>query len=383
MPWKRTDVVDQRIEFVARAVGGGVDVSALCREYGISRTTGYRWINRHLETGSFTDLADRSRRPVNSPTRTDAGKQGQVMELRGRYGWGARKLQLLMKQEGVELTVATINRILKRNGLVKPEDSHARATKRFQRERPNELWQMDFKGWYQYGSKRCYPLSIIDDCSRYAVGLYALESTHADGVYDSLVRTLRGHGVPEGMLMDHGCPWWSTTSGHGLTWLSVEMMKQGIGLVYSGVGHPQTQGKVERFNGTLAAAVRHHGRPGELRGWQRLFDEFTRDYNEVRPHEALEMGVPAVRYNRSARQYQEQPAQWEYATGMTVRRLNTQGCLEYRRRRYFVCEALAGERVALEEAADKVLVSYRHMYIREIDPALGSTRALVLPKAQT
>jgi len=382
MPWKRTDVVDQRIEFVARAVRGDADISALCREYGISRTTGYRWINRHLETGGFGDLADRSRRPANSPRRTDAVKEERVKELRDRYGWGARKIQLLLGQEEVELTIGTINRILKRNGLVKREDSHARATRRFQREMPNELWQMDFKGWYEYRDRQCYPLSIIDDCSRYAVGLYALESTKAQGVYDSLVRTFRRNGVPEEMLMDHGCPWWSTTSGHGLTWLTVELIKQGIGLVYSGVGHPQTQGKVERFNRTLAAAVRHHGRPGELAQWQRLFDMFTGDYNEVRPHEALEMAVPASRYSRSGREYQETPAEWEYATGMTVRRLNSQGCLDYRRRRYFVCEALAGERVGLEEASGKVLVSYRHMYVREIDPILGSTRALVLPKPQ-
>jgi len=173
-------------------------------------------------------LADRSRRPAKSPTRTDARRQRLVIELRGRYGWGARKLQILLRQQGVDLTVVTINRILKRNGLVKREDRHARATRRFQRERPNELWQMDFKGWYQYGNRRCYPLSIIDDCSRYALGLYALESTGAQGVYSGLVRTFRSHGVPEEMLMDHGCPWWSTTSGHGLTWLTVELMKQGV-----------------------------------------------------------------------------------------------------------------------------------------------------------
>ena len=307
MPWKRIGVVDQRIKFVVRAVQPGSNVSALCREYGISRPTGYRWVKRHKETGGFADLADRSRRPASSPRQTPAWKERLVLELRGWQGWGARKLHLLLRQDGVEIPVATINRIVKRNGLIKPDDSHVRATRRFERERPNELWQMDFKGWYEYSGRRCYPLSIIDDFSRYAVGLHALESTEAQGVHRRLIAVFLGYGVPEGMLMDHGCPWWSTTSGHGLTWLSVELIKQGIVLVYSGVGHPQTQGKVERFNRTVAAAVRHHGRPDKLRGWQELFDGFRRVYNEVRPHEALGMGVPAQRYKRSGREYQERP----------------------------------------------------------------------------
>jgi hypothetical protein len=162
----------------------------------------------------------------------------------------------------------------------------------------------------------------------------------------------------------------------------VELIKQGIGLVYSGVGHPQTQGKVERFNGTLAAAVRHYGRPERLEGWQELFDMFLRDYNEVRPHEALGMAVPVSRYKRSERQYREVPEEWGYPSGAIVRKLNPQGCLDYKGQRHFVCEALARERVRLEEASGKVLVSYRHMYIREIDVDSGSTRALVLPKSQ-
>lgn len=195
-----------------------------------------------------------------------------IIEIRCRDGWGARKIQVLLRREGIELTVSTINRILKRSGLVREEDSREQATSRFERSKPNELWQMDFKGWYEYGGRRCYPLSIIDDHSRYALGLYALESTNGEGVHESLVKTFRSEGLPEEMLMDHGSPWWSTSSGHGLTWVSVEVMKQGIGLIYSGVGHPQTQGKVERFNGTLSAAVRHYGRAEELDGWQGLFE---------------------------------------------------------------------------------------------------------------
>ncbi len=134
--------------------------------------------------------------------------------------------------------------------------------------------------------------------------------------------------------MDHGTPWWATSSGHGLTRLSVSLIKQGIRLYWSGVGHPQTQGKVERFHRTLKHAVRHHGRPQTLSEWENALHHFLKEYNHVRPHEALQMAVPAERYHPSPKQYNPQPSQWEYLQGAIVKRLNSQGCLDYHHRRY-------------------------------------------------
>ena len=380
MPWKETDAVKERYGFVREYMEGGVALAVLCRKYGVSRPTGYRWVARFEREGSISALYDRSRRPANSPTRTDESIEGRVLELRGRYGWGARKIHRLLEGEGIDLPAITIHRILKRRGMIRRRDSHRPATRRFQRQRPNELWQMDFKGEYKVGEGYCYPLSIIDDYSRYAVCLDGLGSQKAREVHGSLVGVFGRYGVPEEMLVDHGTPWWSTSNGHGLTWVSVEVIKQGVKLRYSGIGHPQTQGKVERFNGTLEAGVRHRGKPGDLEGWRGLFREFRREYNEVRPHEALGMEVPASRYSRSKRRYDPEPGAWQYTRGSTLRRLNTQGCMDYEGRRRFVCEALAGEQVKLERIEDLLVVSWRGTLIREIDLDSGRTRALVLPE---
>ena len=382
MPWRETSIMEERIEFVARAVGNGGNFSKLCREFGVSRCTGYKWMRRYREVGAFTGLREYSRRPHRSPFKTSVKVERRVVGLRKRYGWGARKLEVLLNGEGIDLPEITINRIISRNGLVSNKDSHSPATRRFEREEPNDLWQMDFKGEYPLGSGYCYPLSILDDHSRYVVGLYGLPNQQGQGVYNRLVETFRRHGVPGAMLMDHGTPWWSSTNERGLTWVSVGLIKQGVRLHFSGVGHPQTQGKVERFHRTLKDGVRHRGKPTTLHGWNELFYEFRDEYNRVRPHEALGMDVPANRYEPSRRAYNPNPPEWEYPEGSIVKRLNTQGCLDLNRRRWFVCEALAKERVCIEEVENHMLVRYRHMYIREINTDSGRTIPLVLPEQQ-
>jgi hypothetical protein len=237
---------------------------------------------------------------------------------------------------------------------------------------------MDFKGQYSMDGGKCYPLSILDDHSRYSVGLYGLSGPRGESVHVSLLNCFESHGIPDEMLMDHGTPWWSTTNGHGLTWFSVFLIKQGIGLTYSGYGHPQTQGKVERFHRTLKESVNHRGKPENLEGWQKLLHEFREEYNRLRPHEALNMEVPAKRYTSSSKTYNPCPREWEYAEGSVVERLNSQGSLQYDRKRHFVCEALAGERVRVEEIDKHLLISYRNIYIREIDLQSGKTRPMVL-----
>jgi len=379
MPWRARGVMEERIEFVVKAALAGSNLSRLCREYGVSRTTGYLWHRRYEEAGSVRGLAERSRRPRHSPARTEAVVEQRVEELRRRYGWGGKKLAVLLAAEGTELSEATVNRILRRRGLVEPPAGYGRATTRFERARPNELWQMDFKGQWEIREGWCYPLTMLDDHSRYLVGLRALLGPEGSAVEACLVRSFEAYGVPEAMLMDHGVPWWSTTNGHGLTRVSVGLIRQGIRLYYSGVRHPQTQGKVERLHGTLKRRLGRRGYPANLAACARVLEDFRQEYNQVRPHEALGMQVPAQHDEPSRRAYQPTPRPWEYAPGAAVRRLNTQGCLDYQRRRYFVCEALAGERVSLENLGDKVLVRYQHMYIREIDTLSGRTTAVVLP----
>jgi transposase InsO family protein len=379
MPWEKTDVSEQRVKFVVRAVSGKEHMTALCQEFGISRPTGYRWRRRFEQSHSVTGVLERSRRPAHSPRQTEAQKEERVGELREQYGWGAKKIAVLLREEGTPITVSTINRILKRRGWVSKLDSHTLALERFERSAPNELWQMDGKGKYRSQDGTCYPLSILDDHSRYAVGLYGLTAFRAEQVYPCLIRTFERYGVPEAMLMDHGTVWWGTTNGYGLTWLSVRLIEQGIGLYYGRVHHPQTQGKVERFHRTLEEAMRHRGKPKWMAQWPAALEEFQQVYNERRPHEALGMKRPVERYRASTRGYQAQPAEWEYPDGSIVQRLNTQGFLCWQGENWFVCEALAGRWVRVERVKELLLVSYRHMYVREIDRQQRCTRPLVAP----
>jgi transposase InsO family protein len=384
MPWLETDVSEQRMQFVIEATAPGANVSAVCRKYGVSRRTGYRWIGRYQAAGSLTALAERSRRPHESPQRTTAAATARIVALRRHYGWAGRKLQVLLAEEGVPSSTATIDRIIRREGLVNPADSHRPALTRFERTSPNELWQMDFKGQYPTaGATSCFPLSVLDDHSRYAVGLFALTSTRGGPVQAALVRCFQRSGVPLAMLIDHGTPWWSTANGHGLTALSVALITQGITLIYSGVRHPQTQGKVERFHRTLGARLRQWGVPTTVRGFRHALERFRVEYNEVRPHEANDLRPPASCYRASPRAYVARPAAWDYPPGLEVRRVDHTGSIRIGSGRHFVCHALAAHWVAYQQIDHRLLVRYRHLYVREIDLRTRHSRPVIARLAST
>ena len=230
MPWKRVDVDDQRLRFVVRAVSGKESMVGLCLEFEISRPTGYKWRRRYERSGTFAGLGEVSRRPHHSPTRTAGEKEERVVALRQETGWGAKKLgKVLRDEEGLVVPVRTIHRSLGRRKLV-AEEAHAPALKRFERSAPNELWQMDSKGMYPRPERACHPLSILDDHSRFVVGLHALGALTIAQAWPCLVETFRNYGVPQAMLMDRGSLWWSESNGWSLTWLSVQLIEQGIGL---------------------------------------------------------------------------------------------------------------------------------------------------------
>jgi transposase InsO family protein len=382
MPWRETDVMDQRIKFVAQALGERLNFSHLCAEYGVARSTGYRWLNRYHEVGQFSLLGERSRRPHHSPGKTPHEIEERVIDLRKRFGWGARKLQKLLSVEGHDIPVSTLNRMIKRNGLLRVRECHRPAMSRFEREQPNELWQMDFKGEFSLKRGSCHPLTILDDHSRFALGVFGLPNQRAESVERCLRQTFETYGVPQAMLMDHGKPWWSNTNGHGLTTVSVMLIKQGIRLYLSGIRHPQTQGKIERFHRTLKDHVRYHGKRQTLDEYCDLFASFRDEYNHVRPHEAHWLTEPAKHYQPSQKPYNPQPIPWEYPRGTMIKRLNSQGFVEYKSQRYFVCEALRGEPIGMQYVDGKLLITYRHMEIREIDIATGRTMPLVQPKNQ-
>jgi transposase InsO family protein len=358
------DVQEQRVEFVTAAKRRSQSFRSLCEEFGISRPTGYLWLRRYEEQG-LPGIAERSRRPLGSPHRTAEYLERRVVEVRHRYpDWGARKLRVVLAREGVELARNTIHRILLRNGLVKECDQHSPALQRFEREQPNQLWQMDFKGpkgWPQ----QVGPLSVLDDHSRYVIVLAAHGNTEGQPVREQLERAFQDGGVPEAMLMDHGTPWWSQKAPSGRTKLSLWLMRQGIRLCWSGIRHPQTQGKVERFHGSLLRALSQRGAPRQdLQAW---LDAYRWEHNHVRPHEALDMKTPASVWQPSCRKYDPCPPRWEYPVGAWVLKVDPQGKVEVRGWKWKISKALSGEWVRLVAIDDRVLVYYCATLFREID----------------
>jgi len=364
MSWRPKGVRDQRVEFVVRT-SRGESISELCREYGISRPTGYLWVRRFRELG-VAGVEERSRRPSISPGQTAPEIEARIVELRQqRPDWGARKLAVLLEREGIQLPVITVHRVLLRHSLVLRHDRRRAATQRFERERPNELWQMDFKGPKEW-KVPIGPLSVIDDHSRYLVALEQTGSTRGQAVRERLEAIFTTSGVPEGMLMDHGVPWWNAQAPSGWTTLLVWLMKQGIGCHFSGYRHPQTQGKVERFHGALerARSRRRSQQPWLAQSW---LDEFRHEYNHVRPHQALGMCTPASIWKPSLRKYDPNPPAYEYGPGAEVRRISVDGDLYVDSCRWTISLALASEQVELKRLDQRILVYYCRTLVREID----------------
>lgn len=384
MPWKESQVLDERVRFVVEALQRRQTMAELCRQYGVSRKTGYKWLHRYRTEGSLQSLVDRSRRPLHSPRTTAQKLVERVVDWRLRTGWGSRALQrVLEREEGIRLGRSTIDRILKREGLQVVAGPRP-ASRRFERAAPNELVQMDFKGEYTLEDGiTCYPLTLLDDHSRFALALTPQRSQHGTGVQAILATAFASYGVPEAMLIDHGTPWWSSTNGHGLTRTAIFLIRQDVQLIYSGVRHPQTQGKVERFHGTLARWMRHHGVPPSYSRFAAALVEFRQIYNEVRPHESLALQTPASRYQPSRRPYVATPQAWVYPPGAEVRTLAENGCVYLGGRYRFVCHALGGRRVRCERFEDRILISYRKMLIREIDLSTGTSRTILEPYGPT
>ena len=374
MPWKTMDVREQRVSFVVTASRGEKSLTALCQEFGISRPTGYLWLSRYRQEG-LVGIAERSRRPGRSPDRTAVEVEEAVVAVRRRYpDWGARKLKVLLRQRGMELARSTIHRILQRHGMIQEPEHPGLAPQRFERSAPNELWQMDFKGPL-CPAEGVGPLSVLDDHSRYLLVLQRVAHPSAELVREHLQSAFRDCGVPEGMLMDHGTPWWSAQSPQGFTQLSLWLMKQGIALHWGRIRHPQTQGKVERFHGELQRALRCRPPRADLQEW---LDEFRWEHNHVRPHEALGMQTPVSRWGRSERSYDPNPPAWEYPSGSWVLKVDSEGKIKLKGEHWLISRALSGERIRLVTMEQRVLVYYCRSLVRELD--LGNQRTTIVDR---
>jgi transposase InsO family protein len=368
MPWQERSSMSERQEFVAFARQEGATIAALCRHFGISRKTGYKWLERAAQREPV--LADRSRRPHTSPWRTPREREDRVLALRAAHpAWGGRKLHHALARQGMvhPPAASTITAILRRHGLLAAAPP-PRDFIRFEHERPNDLWQLDFMGHRPLDVERVHPLSLLDDHSRFALTLTACANEQHTTVKTHLTRVFQHYGLPHSLLCDNGSPWGSAGMG-GFTSVEAWLLQLGVEPWHGRPRHPRTQGKVERFHRTIAAEVFGMGQFPDLATTQTAFDRFRACYNHERPHEALADAVPASRYQPSPRPFPETLPEIVYGSQDAVRIVTVHGSISWQRRRAFVGRGLVGQPVGVRPTAvDGVWhVFYCHRQVATID----------------
>jgi transposase InsO family protein len=345
MPWKEITKMSQKEEFISRVIAGKESFSTLCTEFNISRKTGYKIWNRYQAEG-IEGLQSHSRAPLSIPNKTHQKIIDKIISVRCEHKtWGARKIRSYLLKKKIKNLPApsTITDILKRNGYVCEEESLKRQELvRFERASSNELWQMDFKGHFQLGIKEtCYPLTILDDYSRFSICLHACKNEDILTVKKQLIHTFQKYGMPFQINVDNGTPW-GNSSLVKHTKLTVWLLQLGVIVTHSRPRHPQTNGKNERFHRTLKEDVLKNQKIENFSHAQKIFDQWRSIYNYERPHEAIGMKVPADRYQPSMRRMPEQIPSIEYDNSAIIRKTNDKGIISYQGSEYHVGKAFSG-----------------------------------------
>lgn len=368
MSWETKTVMEQRTKFVTEATEGTATISALCRKYGISRKTGYKWLSRAAEG---LPLCDQSRRPHQQPSKTADELEALIVQMRRSHPtWGGRTIRAVLEAAGVEGLPSdkTCCNIIKRNGLVDPlESAKHTAYIRFEKEHCNEMWQTDFKGDFLLGNGvRCYPLTILDDHSRYSIRIEP--KTSATDVKASFINAFREYGLPNSVLSDNGSQF--AGAHRGLSTFERFLMDLDILPIHGRTFHPQTQGKIERFHRTFKQeALRTM--PSDMADAASRFENWRWLYNEVRPHHALGMKPPASVYQPSTRPYHK-PEPYVYDEGTRLIKVNNWGYLRFGHLQLFLSEAMADTKVAIRfDENERFSIIYRNYIIGTVDAVEG------------
>ena len=366
MPWKRTDPMEERIRFVMETESDVFQMSELCQRYGVSRKTGYKWLQRYHQEG-LAGLQDRSRSPRHCPHRTPEAIADVLIEARRKHPhWGAGTLVdwLLRRQPKVKWPAAsTAQQILKQAGLIEPKRRRRRrqgppsSPLQLGEVAPHELLTADFKGEFRTRDRRyCYPLTIADYQSRYLLACRAFSST-AGGPVERVFREIfREYGLPRAIVTDNGTPF-ATTSVARLSRLSVWWIRLGIQPLRIQPGHPEQNPRHERMHRTLKEeTTRPPARNRQAQ--QQVFDRFREEYNQERPHQGLQAKTPADVYRPSPRAYPRRLLPLEYPGHWEIRRVGPNGCVSFKRKVLFLSHALEGQKVGLEEIEDGIWSLY-------------------------
>ena len=359
MPWKEVTAVNERMEFVA-GLKAGERMTDLCREFGISRKTGYKFERRYEEHGP-KGLYDFTRRPRRLARQLSPGIQTAILELkREKLTWGAAKIQEVLRRQHPEMELpvrSTIHDLLDRYGLVKKRAKrrryHAYPTLREEDiQAANQLWCADYKGQFRMANaKYCYPLTVTDFYSRYLLGCEAMESTKSQSAQQGFEWIFQEYGLPMRIRTDNGTPF-SSRSVQGLSSLSVWWMRLGIQIERIEPGQPQQNGRHERMHCTLKEEILPRSAKNLLAQQEQL-DRFREDFNQRRPHEALKMKCPADLYKPSLKRYPPRLPEPLYSHHDLVRVVYDTGSVHFRGlNKFFLSHALAGQTVGFEEEQD-------------------------------
>jgi len=367
----------ERMRFVREHERGAESVASLCRRFGISRKTGYKWLRRYYVDGGCVDrMADRSRRPHRHPTRTAEALEAAIVEARkARPRWGPKKLRAWFGRQRPDLAlpaVSTFAKILRRHGLVAPRRRRLR-TPPVQGPfgsigGPNALWCVDFKGHFAVGATRCHPLTVMDAHSRYLVACVGLRRPDATQVRRAFERIFEEFGLPDAIRTDNGPPF-ATPSTGGLSRLSAWWMKLGIRHERIAPGRPDQNGRLERMHRTLKQETAAPPCSG-LAAQQRAFDRFRHEYNDLRPHEALGQEIPAAFYQRSRRPLPipSWGRDFGYPAELETARSDKHGVLRWRNQPLPVSAALRHELLGLKPTGpDRWAVHFGSLRIGRID----------------
>lgn len=371
MPWEEKTVKEQRQSFV-EAAKQSTNFSALCREFGITRKTGYKWLER---AASGESLEDKSHARKDIGNKTDSSIEQLILSMRDKNpGWGAKTIHKVLLNAGHDdlPCVKTVNNILKRNGCISEEESLKRVPYiRFQKEFCNDMWQTDFKGEFKLlDNSYCYPLTILDDSSRFSI-MIKPSPNMKNVVLSAFKDAFYNFGIPNSILSDNGAQFAGFRQGY--TQFEKWLMNHDVLPIHGRIKHPQTQGKIERFHGSMKRELLNHYVFKNIEEANIALQEWRIKYNTIRPHEALGMKCPSEVYERSSREYTDEVKKYEYSGQYHVIKVNSWGYVRFDNFQVYLSETMRNEYIEFRPnpLGDSFIACFRNFKIAEFDADSG------------